>query len=74
MAKVICPCAECIHNDNSICKCKKVIFSWSSMLALHEGRVEVWRCKQYEQNEMSKEFEKLIKKVTEQEKNRRDYG
>lgn len=59
MSKIICPCAECIHNgDRSVCKADKVELGWRNMATVNEGRVDMWVCKQYELSELAKRIEK----------------
>ena len=69
MTKVICPCAECVHNgDHYICNAEKVEFIYRNMATVNEGRVDMWKCKQYELSEIARKidegFSEYIKQYT----------
>ena len=61
MATIICPCAECIHNDeNSHCTAEKIFLKYRSMNTVNEGMVDMWVCDKYE---MSEEFKKIKESI-----------
>ena len=52
MVSVICPCVECKHNGRMYrCKCKEIRLVWRNMVTVNEGRVNMWVCTKYEENE-----------------------
>ena len=58
MTKVICPCTECVHNgDHYICNAEKVEFIYRNMATVNEGRVDMWKCKQYELSEIARKID-----------------
>lgn len=55
MSKIICPCAECVHNGKrNVCNAKKVEFIFRNMATVNEGRIDMWVCKQYELSDETK--------------------
>ena len=60
MTKVLCAASECKHNNDNRCTLKKLSLSWCSIVTLHDGRQEFFKCKQYE---MSEESQKLLEQI-----------
>lgn len=60
MSKVICPCIECVHNNNTVCNADKIELTFNNMTTLNEGKVNMWICKQYELSDFAKKIEKEI--------------
>lgn len=67
MAKIVCPCAECIYNGNKhICKAQKVNLTYRNMLTVNEGRVDMWICDRYELSPIAEQiFEGMLKLMKE---------
>lgn len=64
---IVCASLECEHNNgNCRCKLKKVTLSDHHIHTVNEGLQHFWRCKQYEENEMSKRFREDFLKVMEE--------
>lgn len=63
MSKIICPCVECIHNDNSVCNADNVELKWRNMATVNEGRIDMWICKKYESSDYAKKIKEDIVKA-----------
>ena len=64
MSRIVCPCAECIHNgDKYVCNAKKVELKFRNMASVNEGRVDIWVCKQYELSDYAKKIDAEIKNL-----------
>ena len=67
MTKILCPCVECTHNSDQVCKAKKIILSMGNIATAHEGRRDIWVCNQYEATELYKKIEsEFIKYIDKQ--------
>ena len=63
MTKIICPSIECKYcSDNHICTAKEVKLTYKNTLTVHEGRVNMWVCNKFEENENEtvKEFRNYL--------------
>ena len=65
MTKIVCAAVGCKYNDDdNVCTAPKVAMSEHSIMTLYDGRQQFWKCKQYEESEISKyvteQFKKLI--------------
>ena len=67
MPKIHCAAADCKYNSkNNTCTAKEIYMSDHSIMTMRDGRQHFWRCKQYEESEMSKRFMKDFLKVMEE--------
>ena len=62
MTKVQCPCIECVHNKNQVCKLRELKLIWRNMATVNEGRVSMWVCDSYQLSDQSLDIEKEIRK------------
>lgn len=60
MSKVICPCIECVHNNDTVCNSNKIELTFRNMTTVNEDRVNMWICKQYELSNYAKKIEEEI--------------
>ena len=70
MTKVKCPSVECKHNHNQKCTLKEITLSWSSVMTMHQGRQEFWKCNEFalsnESMRLFKQIEEMMQKGCEQ--------
>ena len=60
MPKVWCAEITCKHNQDNLCKAKKVNLSAGQMHTVHEGIRQVWTCRMFEMSDEAKKLKEIV--------------
>lgn len=60
MTKVWCATIECKHNKNNRCRAKEINLSDGHVHTIHQGYMQYWKCRSFEESKATKEIKKLI--------------
>jgi len=65
MAKVWCAEITCKHNKNNLCKAKEINLSAGRVNTVYSGRMDVWKCRTFEESERFKQMSEVVKQMME---------
>ena len=68
MAKILCSSIECKHNSENQCRAKSINLSVGYVHTLHQGYMQHWICRTYEQSEEAKKIQEVINRFYGREK------
>ena len=62
MSKVYCASVDCEHNEDNLCKARKIILSDAHIHTVHHGFKHIHECKSYEKSQRYKNLESYLSK------------
>lgn len=65
--KVYCAEMGCKWNRDGHCAADRVFLSAGIVSTVHQGRLQYWKCKAYEESEAAKEARKIVERVLKHE-------
>lgn len=65
MPKVWCAEITCKHNKKNLCKAREINLSVGNINTLHNGRMNAWKCRTFEESESFKEIAEAVKQMME---------
>ena len=62
MSKVWCASIECKYNKKNQCKAKEISLSDGHVHTVHQGFLQIWKCRAFEESERTKQMSADIAK------------